>query len=100
MLCVERCRGSHLLIRANGRLSAADYDRFETEFADELARWTLPVPLRLDMRRFWGWTLPSFVRDLQWDIRHRNAFSKIAVVGDKRWHKWITIAGDYSSVDS
>ena len=93
MLHVERCSGSHILIHANGWLSAADYDRFETAFADELVRWTLPVPLLLDMRRFRGWTLPGFVRDLQWDIRHRNAFSKIAVVGNARWHKWITAAG-------
>jgi hypothetical protein len=94
VLSIEQCSGSHILIHADGWLSAADYDRFETDFSDELASWALPVPLLLDMRGFRGWTPRGFLRDLLWDVRHRNSFSKIAVVGDARWHKWITVAGE------
>jgi hypothetical protein len=93
MLSLERSNGSYILIHANGWLGAADYEQFETEFTGELGRWTPPVPLLLDMRGFRGWTPPGFLRDLLWDVRHRSSFSKIAVVGDARWHRWVTVAG-------
>jgi hypothetical protein len=80
-------------IRATGRLTAAHYDRFEPAFAAELTRRTPPVPLLLDMRGFRGWTPTAFLSDLAWDLRNRRTFSKIAVVGDRRWHRWITAAG-------
>ena len=80
-------------IRASGWLDAADYQRFEPEFAAELRRRTPPVPLLLDMRGFQGWTPGGFVRDFIWDVRNRRTFSKIAVVGDRRRHRWLTLAG-------
>ncbi|NUQ18514.1 MAG: STAS/SEC14 domain-containing protein [Sphingomonas sp.] len=44
------------------------------------------------MRRFKGWSLTALLRDLRFDFRHRSSFSKIAVVGDRRWHQWSTYA--------
>ena len=82
-----------LRIRASGRLSAADYDRFEPQFAKAIRRRKLPIPLLLDMRGFRGWTPGGFVRDLAWDLENRRSFSRIAVIGDQRWHRWITLAG-------
>jgi hypothetical protein len=82
-----------LRIRATGRLTAADYRRFEPAFAAELANRHLPIPLLLDMRGFRGWTIGGFLRDLRWDLRHRRTFWKIAVIGDAGWHRWITAAG-------
>ena len=93
VLSVEPSNSSYILIHANGWLCAADYGPFETEFTDELRHWTPPVPLLLDMRGFRGWTRPGFLRDLLWDLRHRNSFSRIAVVGDVRWHRWLTVMG-------
>jgi hypothetical protein len=85
---------SHIRIRASGRLSAGDYDRFEREFAAQLERRKVPRPsLLLDIRVFRGWTPGGFIRDLRWDFRNRRTFSRIAVIGDRRWHRWITLAG-------
>ena len=80
-------------IRATGCLTAADYRRFEPAFAAELEHRTPPIPLLLDMRGFRGWTPAAFLRDLSWDLRNRRTFSKIAVIGDKRRHRWLTAAG-------
>jgi hypothetical protein len=79
-------------VRAEGVLTAADYRAFEPRFADDLARRSLPVPLLLDLTNFRGWTFAGFVRDLRFDLRHRNTFSRIAVVGSRKWHRWITYA--------
>jgi hypothetical protein len=93
MLVVEGSTDNFIRIRARGLLGAADYRRFEPEFESELRRCTPPVLLLLDMRGFRGWTPAGFVRDLRWDIRNRNSFSKIAVVGDALWHRWVTMLG-------
>src|SRR5688500_6987263 len=93
MLSVEPTKDPFLRVRASGRLAPADYRRFEPAFAAELARRSLPIPLLLDMRGFRGWTIGGLLRDLHWDLRHRRTFSKIAVIGDARWHRWITAAG-------
>lgn len=107
MLTLVPSAGPFIRVRASGWLGAADYRRFEPEFAAELRRRTSPVPggmlacppdrlrvgLLLDMRGFRGWTPGGFVRDLAWDVRNRRTFSKIAVVGDRRRHRWLTVAG-------
>jgi hypothetical protein len=93
MLVVEPASAAFIRIRASGRLTAADYRRFEPTFAAELSRRAPPVPLLLDMRGFRGWTPAGFIHDLSWDLRNRRTFSKIAVLGDAPWHRWITAAG-------
>jgi len=93
MLCLEPTRAPYLRIRASGRLDTQDYRLFEREFAQALRRRPPPVPLLLDLRGFEGWTLGGFVRDLLWDLKHRDSFARIAVVGDAMWHLWLTVAG-------
>ena len=84
---------AYIRIRACGRLTGADYRRFEPEFAAELEGRQMPIPLLLDMRGFCGWTPGGLLRDLAWDLRNRRTLSRIAVIGDAAWHRWITIAG-------
>lgn len=93
MLAVAHSAEPFIRIGASGVLTAEDYRGFETRFVDELGRRTTPVPLLLDMRGFRGWTPLGLLRDVLWDVRNRNTFSKIAVIGDARWHQWLTTAG-------
>jgi hypothetical protein len=83
----------YLRLRATGRLTAADYDRMEPALEAELARRGGRAPLLLDLRRWRGWTIGGFLRDLRFNLRHRNSFPRIAVVGGRRWHRWVTITG-------
>ena len=92
MLTVVASTAAYLRIRASGRLGVDDYRRFEPEFAAELKRVQAPIALLLDMQGFGGWTVGGFLRDLAWDLKNRRTFSRIAVVGDKTWHRWITAA--------
>ena len=93
MLTVGETDPRFLQFRATGLLHARDYRHFEREFAQEMQRRSTPFRLLLDMRGVRGWTPGAFARDLAWDIRNRKTFSKIAVVGDARWHEWSTYAG-------
>jgi SpoIIAA-like len=106
MLTLTPSPAAFIRIRATGRLTAADYRDFEPAFVAELARRTsdrmlacrpdrlrIAISLLLDMRGFRGWTSAAFLRDLAWDLRNRRTFSKIAVIGDRPWHRWITATG-------
>ena len=64
MLAVKPCADPFIRICASGRLTAAEYRRFEPAFAAELERRQMPVALLLDMRGFGGWTVGGFLRDL------------------------------------
>ena len=93
MLTLVPSPAAFIRIRASGRLGMDNYRRFEPEFAAELERRDVPIPLLLDMRGFRGWTPAGLLRDLAWDLRNRRTFSRIAVIGDRRWHGWITAVG-------
>ncbi len=45
----------------------------------------LKVDLLVDMRRFKGWGLLAVRDDMKFGLKHRNAFDKTAVVGNKKW---------------
>ena len=81
-----------LRIHASGRLTSGDYDVLEAALAAELERRGRRVPLLLDLKGWRGWTVGGLIRDLRFDFRHRNSFPRIAVVGNRAWHKWLTLA--------
>ena len=92
MFSIEWENPAYLRVRASGRLSWSDYDRFVPAFAAELARRGGRAPLLFDLRGWRGWTPGGFARDLFFNLSNRRSFLRIAVVGDHPWHKWLTYA--------
>lgn len=92
MLSVEAAPGKFLRIGAEGILRAEDYTAFERRFGEVLRTLQSPAPLLLDLTRFKGWTAAGLMRDVRFDLRHRNSFCRIAVLGVRPWHRWITYA--------
>ncbi len=90
MLSMDTSDRAFICIRAQGILRRRDYKDFDRRLSSELGRRPKPVPLLLDLRGFRGWSAAGFIRDLIFDLRHRASFSRIAVLGDARWHMWIT----------
>jgi len=80
----------YIRAHATGRLSQSDYASFEPALAAELKRRGARAAFLLDIRGWRGWTASGFVRDLAFDLRHRNSFSRIAAVGNRRWHEVLT----------
>ncbi len=93
MLSMDTSDRAFICIRAQGILRWRDYKSFERRLSSELGRRPEPVPLLLDLRGFRGWSAAGLIRDLIFDLRHRASFSRIAVLGDARWHRWITYLG-------
>ena len=90
MLSMDTSDRAFICVRAQGILRWRDYSSFERRLSSELGRRPRPVPLLLDLRGFRGWSTAGLIRDLIFDLRYRASFSRIAVLGDARWHMWIT----------
>ena len=93
MLSMNASDPAFICIRAQGILHWDDYNGFEHGLSNELGRRRGAVPLLLDLRGFRGWSAAGLIRDLIFDVRHRASFSRIAVLGDARLHRWITCLG-------
>ena len=92
MFTLDTGNDRYLHIRGGGRLRAGDYDALEPALEAELERRGGRAPLLLDLRGWRGWTPGGLVRDIRFDLKHRSSFPRIAVVGDRSWHRWLTIA--------
>jgi len=69
-----------------GKLTHGDYKIFVPMIDKALKEVKgLEVDLLVDMRKFTGWELVAGWDDLKFGIKHRNAFDKIAIIGNKRW---------------
>lgn len=89
MLTMETADSGIVLIKASGRLSKADYDRFVPEF-ERIARARGPVRMLIDLHDFHGWDLPGLWEDLKFDTTHQNDMGRVAIVGDRAWQEWGT----------
>ena len=92
MFSIDTASHKYLRVSAAGRLSSRDYRSFEPAFEAELARRGGRVALLLDVTGWRGWTASGLVRDLRFYFTHRNSFPRIAVVGSRAWHRWLTVA--------
>ena len=71
-----------------GKLTDEDYrifvpmiDRALKEAKD------LEVDILVDMRAFKGWEFIAGWDDFKFGVKHRNAFDKIAIIGNKKWEE-------------
>ncbi len=83
---------SFLHVCAKGALSAADYARFVPQFEKRLAAQPAPALMLLELAADFGWTPGGLWQDLAFDFRNRASFARVAVIGHRKWHKWITNA--------
>lgn len=81
--------GGFLDIRASGRLTSDDYRRtLAPRLESTLRRCEKLRVLILMDETFEGWTLGAAWLNTSLDIRYRNAFEKLAIVGAPAWEEW------------
>lgn len=71
-----------------GKLTHEDYQIFVPMIDKALKEAkTMETDLLVDMRGFKGWELLAAWDDMKFGIKHRNNFSSMAIVGDKKWEE-------------
>ncbi len=81
--------GKLLVIHASGRLGKDDYQHFVPEF-DRLVEQHRKVRLLFDMHDFHGWKPGGRWEDTKFDFRHHADIERVAMVGEKRWQRWMS----------
>ena len=80
-----------IFIEAGEKLCAEDFDAFVPLFERIAQRTPGTVPMLIELKSdFSGWNIGGLWRDLKFDIRHKDQFGRIAIVGHKKWVEWGT----------
>jgi hypothetical protein len=89
ILLTETPATNVLHIRLSGKLAREDYRTLVPEFERHLGAGKLR--LLVEMVDFHGWEAGAIWEDLKFDARHFTDFERIAMVGEKRWEKAMSL---------
>lgn len=80
-----------LHIHVSGKLAEQDYSQFIPMFESMEANSQSTIPILIELAPdFSGWDLGALWRDIKFDMKHMESFSRIAIVGTKKWEEWAT----------
>ena len=81
--------GTKLLqVAVSGKLSADDYEQFEPAVAS-LIEQVGKIKILFVMHDFHGWEMGAVWEDIKFATKHCTDISKIAMVGENQWEKWM-----------
>ena len=84
--------GTLLHVTASGILTHHDYERFIPEF-ERLASEHGKIRILFEMRDFHGWQGQALWDEIKMDVKHSSDVEKVAMVGDRKWEKIMTMLG-------
>lgn len=87
MIKIEKEKTGNLIkVVASDTLTQEDYDQMLPILEKTLEEWK-NLRLYFEMQNFTGWTVKAAYQDLKFDVKHATDFSKVAIVGEKKWQE-------------
>ena len=83
---IEQDGGKELEVHISGKLTHADYQRFEPEF-ERLIKQHGRIRVLFDMDNFHGWQAGALWDDIKLDFKHFSDIERLAIIGDKKWER-------------
>jgi len=77
-------------VRVSGKLSHEDYQAFLPQL-ESLIKPNEKIALLIELDDFHGVDLSAMKDDFFFGMKHGDSFEKVAIVGDKKWQKWMTL---------
>lgn len=87
---VENSEQKTLEARLSGKLSAEDYASFEPS-VEKLIAESGKIKILVSMHDFHGWEMGGVWEDIKFATKHCRDISKIAMVGENQWEKWMAM---------
>lgn len=78
--------------KVSGKLSDEDYQQFVPR-VEALIKEHGSIRLLIELEDFEGWDLKAAWDDFKFAREHEDSLERIAVVGEKRWQRWMVLAG-------
>ena len=82
----EENQGKVLAVQVSGKLVQEDYAHFVPE-VNRLIQQHGKISILFEMHDFHGWSAAALWEDTKFAVTHFNDIARLAVVGEKRWHK-------------
>jgi SpoIIAA-like len=82
--------GKVMQVQVSGKLSAEDYKQFVPEFERRLQK-DGKIRVLFDMTDFHGWDAGALWEDIKFDLKHFGDIERVAMVGDKKWEKGMSL---------
>ncbi len=76
-------------LRLSGTLDQDDYAGMLPEIKKRIETHG-SLRLYWEMDDFHGWTVGGIWEDTTFDVQHAKDFSRVAMVGEKKWEEWMT----------
>lgn len=73
----------------SGQLEKRDYDKLVPYLEGKIGQHG-SINLYWEIDDFEGKDIPAAWNDLELDIQHVNDFTRVAMVGEEKWQKWMT----------
>ncbi|MDG2013175.1 MAG: STAS/SEC14 domain-containing protein [Pirellulaceae bacterium] len=84
----EHQENKQLDVVVSGKLSAQDYAHFEPAVANMISE-DGKIKILFTMHEFHGWEVGAVWEDIKFATKHCSDISKIAMVGEHTWEKWM-----------
>lgn len=81
--------GPFVALQVTGKLESEDYAGLLPFLQSKIAE-NGKLDLFWEMKAFDGWTASALWSDGSFDVKHAGDFRRIAIVGEKKWHEWMT----------
>ena len=82
--------GKVLEVRVNGKLTHVDYQQFAPKF-EAMLKSHGKLSVLFEMVDFHGWEAAALWDDLKFDVKHFSDLKRLAMVGDKKWEKGMSV---------
>ncbi|HDK37474.1 MAG TPA: STAS/SEC14 domain-containing protein [Thiolapillus brandeum] len=81
------------VVKASGKLTDADYQAFMPKL-EAIIQEGGPISLLVELEDFHGWEPRAAWDDFKFGKAHDQDFQRIAIVGQKSGHKWMSFIGN------
>ena len=85
---IENQAGKELEVHVSDQLTDQDYRHFVPRFERAVARHG-KIRVLFEMSQFHGWDIRALWDDIQFDLKHFSDIERLAMVGEKKWQKWM-----------
>jgi hypothetical protein len=86
---LDRISGNVVGVKVTGTMTHTDYERLIAKF-EEMIREQGRVSVFVELEECQGWEVGAAWDDVKFGVKHHSDFARCAVVGVKKWHKWMT----------
>jgi hypothetical protein len=82
--------GTIVTLKFREKLDKADYETFVPMIESQMQNGS-PIRLLTELHDFEGWTAGALWEDTKFAAKHFNDIERLAVVGESRWQKGVTV---------